>query len=265
MLPMSLVRSRAMLASFGSKLFRSCRSLDALRCCYAACLVRADGRLALVVPATWRSRDYADVIRYLLLRCFAIEYIVEDTQPGWFSDALVRTHLIVARRLPADEIARPVRSRSNWPAAMWLPGRARRRPATVRWLGRRSTVRIPRLQFAAWVRDGCLARRRRASMRGLSVLQDECDQLASRIRRRRWYEQLEGDADDLPLFGTPHASASTVIPESLRDILSKDILGDGLSTLQDAGIEAGQGLRTGCNGFFYVTARGTPDADAGLR
>lgn len=33
-------------------------------------LVRPGGRLALVVPATWRTRDYADVVRYLLLRCF---------------------------------------------------------------------------------------------------------------------------------------------------------------------------------------------------
>jgi hypothetical protein len=38
-------------------------------------------------------------------------------------------------------------------------------------------------------------------------------------------------------------------------------LGEGLLTLQDAGIEVGQGLRTGCNGFFYVTACGTPDAE----
>src|SRR5579862_919448 len=32
----------------------------------AAAMVRPAGRLALIVPATWRSRDYADVIRYLL-------------------------------------------------------------------------------------------------------------------------------------------------------------------------------------------------------
>ena len=222
----------------------------------AASLVRPDGRLALVVPATWRSRDYADVIRYLLLRCFAIECIVEDTQPGWFSDALVRTHLIVARRLHANEIARSVRSRSDWPPAMWLqvaPEAAREGSLVGSGFGDHT----PEAAFAAWVRDGCQTPKVGISARAF-VLQDEWDLLASRIKRRRWYERLEGDADDLPLFGTPQAEASTVIPEALRDILSKDILAGGLSTLRDAGIEVGQGLRTGCNGFFYVTACGPP-------
>jgi hypothetical protein len=224
----------------------------------AASLVRPDGRLALVVPATWRSRDYADVIRYLLLRCFSIEYIVEDTQPGWFSDALVRTHLIVARRLPADEIGRPIRSRSNWPPAMWLQvaPEASREGSLV---GAEFGYPCPEAAFAAWVRGGCLTPKAGISARSFA-LQDEWELLASRIKRRRWYEQLEGGADNLPLFGTPQVPASTVIPESLRDILSKDILGGGLSSLRDAGIEVGQGLRTGCNGFFYVTACGMPDA-----
>lgn len=226
---------------------------------HAASLVRADGRLALVVPATWRSRDYADVIRYLLLRCFAVECIIEDTQPGWFSDALVRTHLIVARRLRAEEIAKPVRFRSNWPGAMWL------QVAPVA-AGESSLVEAAfggghaEAQFATWVHAGCLTSKAGISVRPFS-LQDEWDSLASRIKQRRWYQRIEGDADDLPLFGMSRAPASTAIPDSLRDILSKDLLSGGLTTLQDAGIEVGQGLRTGCNGFFYVTACGTPDEE----
>lgn len=87
---------------------------------HAASLVRPGGRLALVVPATWRSRDYADVIRYLMLRCFTLECIIEDMQLGWFSDVLVRTHLIVARRRRAEEIANPVGLRTEWSSALWL-------------------------------------------------------------------------------------------------------------------------------------------------
>ena len=45
----------------------------------SAAMVRPGRRLALVVPATWRSRDYADVIRYLVLRCFALECIVGES------------------------------------------------------------------------------------------------------------------------------------------------------------------------------------------
>ena len=93
----------------------------------SALLVRPGGRLALVVPATWRSRAYGDVIRYLLLRCFAVEIIVEDTQPGWFSDALVRTHLIVARRLSDEDIAVPLSARERCVG----PRPARPAPATT--------------------------------------------------------------------------------------------------------------------------------------
>jgi hypothetical protein len=118
----------------------------------------------------------------------------------------------------------------------------------------------PEAAFAAWARDGCQTPKAGINARAF-VLRDEWDLLASRIKRRRWYEQLEGDADDLPLFGTPQAEASTFIPEALRDILSKDILSGSLSTLRDAGIEVGQGLRTGCNGFFYVTASGPTDGE----
>ena len=86
----------------------------------ASVLVKPKGRLAIVVPATWRSRDYADVIRYLLLRCFEVEAIVEDQQPGWFSDALVRTHLIIAQRLEDAATAIPVGDRNDIPSAPWL-------------------------------------------------------------------------------------------------------------------------------------------------
>jgi len=83
-------------------------------------LTRPGGRLAIVAPATWRSRDYADIVRYLMLRFFALEFIVDDTQPGWFSDALVRTNLIVARRLSNGEAAVPLAERTSWANPQWL-------------------------------------------------------------------------------------------------------------------------------------------------
>ena len=225
----------------------------------AASLVRPEGRLALIVPATWRSRDYSDAIRYLLLRCFAIECIVEDTQPGWFSDALVRTHLIVARRLPDSEIARPARCRPNWPSAVWVqvtPEAAREKSL----IGAAFDGPLPEAAFAAWLRDGCPLPKRGLSARAF-FLQDEWDLLASRVRRRRWYEQLEGDANHLPLFAVSDVATPHAIPDALRDILPKDILTGSLSTLREQGIEVGQGLRTGCNGFFYVTAHGPADSE----
>ncbi|MBQ6411921.1 MAG: N-6 DNA methylase [Ruminococcus sp.] len=63
-----------------------------------AALVKQEGYLAIVVPETWLNRDYAAPIQYLLNKCFRIETIVHDTNASWFSDALVKTCLVIAKR-----------------------------------------------------------------------------------------------------------------------------------------------------------------------
>lgn len=215
----------------------------------AALLVRPGGRLALVVPATWRSRAYADVIRYLLLRCFRVELIVEDTQPGWFSDALVRTHLIVARRLHDDEIAEPVSARGPLPAAVWAQV-APEAASSMSLVGRAFAGEQPEADFAAWCYGG-----ERPNVTGISArsfsLDDEWHALRAQAGGRPWMAALEQAGPDLPLFGRTQTTAVPV-PEALRDLLPESFDGQALRTLDDAGICAGQGLRTGCNRFFYV-------------
>ncbi|MGB6877122.1 MAG: hypothetical protein WBD87_13930, partial [Candidatus Acidiferrales bacterium] len=225
----------------------------------AAAMVRPAGRLALVVPATWRSRDYADVIRYLLLRCFSLECIVEDEQPGWFSDALVRTHLIVARRLREEDIADSVASRTKFPETLWLQV-APQAAAARSLVGTAFTERDPELQFAAWVRSGCKQSKRGITARPFN-LHDEWTGLERRITHRDWYHKLECPSDDLPLFVSVRSVSRVNVPDILKDILPDDFSPDVLMTLQEAGVHVGQGLRTGCNRFFYVTARGASDAD----
>jgi hypothetical protein len=219
----------------------------------AAAMVRPGGRLALVVPATWRSRDYADVIRYMLLRCFWLECIVEDEQPGWFSDALVRTHLIVARRLSDKDIAIPVGARTRFAEAPWLqvaPSAAAARSL----VGATFPEPNPEVQFAAWVHNGCKESKCGIAARPFNLL-DEWTALEARVRRRHWYEGLERRDDDLPLFARPRAAARVTVPDILKDIFPDGLSSDVLVTLEQAGVHVGQGLRTGCNRFFYVTAR----------
>ena len=64
-----------------------------------AALTKHDGQLAMVVPESWISRDYALIIQYMLLKFFDIKYIVEDLNSVWFPNALVKTYLIVAKRI----------------------------------------------------------------------------------------------------------------------------------------------------------------------
>lgn len=225
----------------------------------AAAMVRPHGRLALVVPATWRSRDYADIIRYLMLRCFVLEYVVEDQQPGWFSDALVRTHLIVARRLPTADIAIPVGLRTNSPDSFWLHV-APEAAAAGSLVGTAFEGTYPEVQFSAWVRAACPGTKHGITVRRFD-LDHEWTALRRRIKPRRWYQGLENESDGLPLFATGGASATTLIPDKLKDVLPGGLAPSALITLEEAGISIGQGLRTGCNKFFYVDTGKSVDPD----
>lgn len=223
----------------------------------SALLTRPGGRLALVVPATWRSRDYAYVVRYLLLRAFRLEFIVADTQPGWFSDALVRTHLVIARRLAWHEAAAPLSGRPSWPAARWL----QIAPAAA---GGESLVGSafpgpePERDFAAWT----AATDRQVS--GIEsrpfALDEEWRTLEQRLGRKSWFRKVEDRRDALPLFSVGEAE-SAAVPQGLRDMLPPGATPAHLQTLEQAGIRVSQGLRSGCNRFFYVTIAGDDDGE----
>lgn len=213
----------------------------------SAVLTRPGGRLAIVAPATWRSRDYADIVRYLLLRFFAVDFIVDDTQPGWFSDALVRTNLIVARRLTADETSQPLIERTSWANLRWLqiaPPAA----SAESLVGAAFSGHHPEAAFASWVKTGDRAIPH-IDNRAFALV-DEWKTLEHRLRRKSWFQKAEG---------TARASARTqshggaAVPEQLRALLPAGCALADLQTLADAPIKVSQGLRTGCNRFFYVT------------
>ncbi len=223
----------------------------------AALLVKPGGRLALVVPATWRSRDYAYLIRYMLLRCFTLEYVVEDTQPGWFSEALVRTHLIVARRLPVQETLKPLRERNLFASAQWIqiaPSAADRDSL----VGNVLPGANPEGSFAYWLRQGV-----EGSLLGIQrrqfALRDEWEFLETQVGLSKWYMQLEGTASDLRLFAPRQSKPPVSLPDVVRDIGIDNA--EAVRNLEDCGVSVGQGLRTGCNQFFYVTMSNVEDND----
>lgn len=222
-----------------------------------ALLTRPGGCLALVVPATWRSRDYADVVRYLLLRAFRLEFIVADAQPGWFSDALVRTHLVIARRLAWDEAQAPVSGRPSLPTATWLQVA----PAAAggdSLVGSAFPGPEPERDFAVWLRA---ADREVTGIESRPfALDEEWRTLDQRLARKSWFQNVENRRETLPLFSVGEAKPAA-IPEGLRDILPPGAVLARLQTLEQAGIRVGQGLRSGCNRFFYVTLTGDDDGE----
>ena len=215
----------------------------------AGLLVRAGGRLALVVPATWRSRDYADVIRYMLLRCFVLEYVVEDAQPGWFDGALVRTHLVVARRLSPEDTAKPLRKRIGFASAKWI--RIDPEAASDHSLvGRAFDRGISEADMVEWICAKPRDTRLGIKIRSLDLRQ-EWMSLETRAGQKKWHRCLEGPVSGLGLTDSYNPQHHSLLPDEIKDVVGYRV--GALVTLDEAGIQVGQGLRTGCNRFFYVT------------
>lgn len=62
-------------------------------------LVKDGGQMAIVVPNSWQTREYATPVQRLLKQLFEIQYIINDVSNTWFKDsAQVRTSVVIARR-----------------------------------------------------------------------------------------------------------------------------------------------------------------------
>jgi len=218
-----------------------------------AALVQPGGVLALVAPATWRSRDYGDVIEYLLAKCFRLEYLIEDTQPGWFSDALVRTQLVVARRLPAVEARIPLSERSANDGVVLTVKVSPPASGNGSLVGSSFPDDDPEAAFATWLRDTAEGKRRDAV--GLvpqsARLADTLESAAASGGRRSWFRSLEPTEAIGSLFEDTLQSPPSLVPAALRPLLN-DTGPTNLVLPKAAGLSISQGLRTGCNGFFYV-------------
>ncbi len=217
----------------------------------SAMLVKPGGTLALVAPATWRSRDYADVLLYVLARFFTLDVVVADRQRGWFSSALVRTQLVVATRLRPEETEMPLAQRE-------------RSPGHCRWIeiapeaqGGESLVGAafpsddPEREFAAWVQGaGDGADGRQGIHREERQHADEAADVLTRCARSGWLPRVEPLAGDLPLFRGITQGIDGLLPQAIATVL--DFRPERLCGLESLGIKVSQGLRTGCNDFFYV-------------
>lgn len=217
----------------------------------SAMLVKPGGTLALVAPATWRSRDYADVLLYMLARFFDLDVVASDRQRGWFSSALVRTQLVVAKRLLPDETEMPLAQREN------RPGRCRWIEIAPEAQGGESMVGgafpsdDPDRDFAGWVlaeadgtdnRQGIHCEERQHA--------DETADVLARCSRSGWLPRVEPLAGDLPLFRNTVHVADGLMPQAIAGLF--DFRPGRVCRLESVGIKVSQGLRTGCNDFFYV-------------
>lgn len=201
-----------------------------------ASLVTLGGTLAMVVPESWLSREYALSIKYMLLKFFDIRYIVEDLNSVWFSDALVKTNLLVAKR---------VEYRPNFP------------------FDTRAKYKRIRLETSCGDENSIVGKMRFSYNRGRtayqSLLNVDYDVMGEGFSMNILpvsniiSEMLSSPAFAklYPKLEQSNLPATTLsLPKDLYDVSGKEPR-CSLCDLKAWGVSVGQGLRTGANRFFY--------------
>lgn len=201
-----------------------------------ASLVKTGGILAMVVPETWLSREYAKPIQYLLLKTFDILTIARDVNACWFDNALVRTCLIVAKKkkdIPLSEATGEKTLLIDLGAE--LMGECSL-VDNLTWnglSGEKAFVEL--LDRKANAAGNSFALKIRSTM---SLF----PQMLASQRMPKW--MLSGD------FQVQNSVSQ--LPLELDNIILKSVPEQAYMTLGDLGIYCGQGLRSGANEFFYL-------------
>lgn len=209
-----------------------------------ASLVKLEGLLAIVVPDTWLSREYALPIQYMLTKYFDILTIVKDTDASWFEDALVRTCLVVAKRKPTATLDKT----NNNTLYMDLESSV---------AGTHSL--IDKLAFGGM-----------AGFEALALLIEKCEE----EHGTGYNVTLRSPADLFPYIFRNRQSAKWMLkedclhiddavahPSDILQILRAVQYSGEFTILDDLGIKCGQGLRTGANDFFYLTISDKSDSN----
>ncbi len=217
-----------------------------------AALVKLGGRLALVVPESWLTRNYAAVVHYLLFRWFDIEFVVEDEHASWFDDAQVKTTLIVAKRVKrrASALARP-EAAAYCHISISAAAASKQSPIGRLSLGGGKFVEREFAKKARlWLRNGLRHSTNLVSARPVS-LKLACRNVVASASGQKWFAAL-GEAES-------SLDQSAHVPHAIHDWLAQRGIAPAFPTFDAEGISVGQGLRTGANNFFY--ADGVRDAD----
>ncbi|GGB64436.1 hypothetical protein GCM10007424_00410 [Flavobacterium suaedae] len=203
-------------------------------------LVKTGGRIAIVVPETWLNRDYAQIVKHLLLRWFRIEYIIEDANAAWFQDAQVKTILLIAKRIEQKD------SFISWGRENFI--------YTQLYVTARNNNSLVGNAFpdsSSPEKDFMSAIAKGKSHKSYFVtneisIQEFAFELQSIIEEKKWYKSLFSAA----ILDTAY-SIRILKPSSMLSDWSENKT-TTFVRLKDLGVSVGQGLRTGANTFFYI-------------
>lgn len=211
-------------------------------------LVRMGGRLALVVPESWLSRDYATIVHYLLFRWFDVEFVVEDEHASWFEDAQVKATLIVAKRVKrrASALARPEGATYCHITVSAAAASAESPIGRIALAGSQDVEKSFAKQARLWLRNASDHGSEFVSARPVSI-KHACRNVIANASRQKWLGLL-GEAEVGAVKGF-------YVPHEIHDWLARRGLAPTFETFEAQGVAVGQGLRTGANDFFYANGQ----------
>jgi len=196
-----------------------------------AALTKIGGTLAMVVPESWINREYAVAIKYLLLKLFDIQYVVEDVNAAWFPDALVKTNLVTAKRVPSKKGIQEVNGQSY-----------RRIRLSASLIGEISL--IDNLQHNE--RMGFDALRYLLEHDGVGQGFDSAS-----ISLENFVAAVSSSKLFSKIAKTSRIGGEVLLPDDMRKAIKLSPKRK-MATLDKWGVTVGQGLRTGANSFFYA-------------
>ena len=204
-----------------------------------ASLVSQGGTLAMVVPESWLNREYALAVKFLLLKLFDIEYIVEDASAAWFSDALVKTNLIVAKRV--EYRSSLTECRSGVYKNIKLNASVSGNQSLVENLAFKGQKGMSAFSSIVEGADDVCSP-------GFSIHRCSVDTIFNSMLSNAHFEKFCQRVDE-PFF-TAHGY--TLPDELCSAIHIPSVPTCEMASIQEWGVHIGQGLRTGANKFFYA-------------
>ncbi|WP_286884819.1 N-6 DNA methylase [Aneurinibacillus sp. UBA3580] len=214
-----------------------------------AMLTAVGGNLAMVVPDSWLSRDYAYPIHYLLLKFFRIQWVIEDAHRVWFEDAQVKTNLIIAKRVPRTEnIIGSCVNQDYFHVA--LPAATINSRSIVGNLFPESLD--PDASFAQELVRLSTATNK-VCPNGFTItrygLESKITDLMTTSSKSTWLRKCEPNLSTM-VSDINELIKGVTIPQALLNLLQQEDKGN-FTTIEMLGWQVGQGLRTGANSFFY--------------
>jgi len=228
-------------------------------------LVKPGGMVAYVTANSHQNRTYGRMLQYFMLRMLEPIFCVEQSGNQWFPNAQVPTSLMVFRARTRHEASRPLADRGTTdrefvrlrlhagPDAEWIrwaapaldePSDASNPNSDAHWADSFAR-RLVHVGEAGFTGMGKMEMLREQDLVDQLLHEENSDRTDDRLF------QLEGTT------GRPERISAEPIgfqlPRSIT--LAIGLHADesrGVRALGQAGVVVNQGLRTGCNGFFYV-------------